>query len=247
MHPDCHAIQERFTDYLDRSLSLSDREGVEAHTAGCAACRNALAMSRELVGVLAEVPGPMLPDGFAVRLAARLAALPEAPRRRPVLPWRRLASAPPQLVMGAWGRALAGVAVGVLLTLVFVGHGTQDGREAATAPPGAAVPAAVPAALHDAVHVPMGADATVRVFFDAARAVDRVTFSIELPDGVRMVSDGQVVDLGRIEWQGSLVAGRNLLTIPVRGVARGEWSLRASIRRGGARREQAIDLLVNGA
>ena len=77
--------------------------------------------------------------------------------------------------------------------------------------------------------------------------MDRVTFAIELPDGVRVVSDGQVVDLGRIEWEGSLAEGRNLLTIPVRGVARGEWSLKASIQSGGARREQSINLLVNGA
>jgi len=251
MHPHCHTIQERFADYLDRSLPLAEREAVEAHAAACGPCRNALAMSREMVAALAEVPAPELPDGYGDRFAARLEALP-APRARAARPWRRPAGRPAFPALAGWGRALAGVAAGVLLTLAFVSYGTHflapGGAHlpVPSAGPGP-VPAATPVADRDAMHVPMGEDSTVRVFFDAARAVDHVTFAIELPDGVRVISDGRVVDLGRIEWEGALAEGRNVLTIPVRGVTRGAWSLKASIQRGGARREQSVDLLVNGA
>jgi len=251
MRPDCQPIQERFADYLDWTLPLHEREAVEAHAAACAACRNALAMSRDLVAALSEVPAPELPEGYSARFAARLEALP-APRTRAALPWRLPVGRPALPALAGWGRALAGVAAGVLLTLGYVSYETHVDVSGVPAVPmaargPAAAPTATPVAVRGAVHVPMGDEATVRVFFDAARAVDRVTFAIELPEGVRVVSDGQVVDLGRIEWEGSLAEGRNLLSIPVRGVARGEWSLKASIQRGGARREQSVDLLVNGA
>ena len=54
MHPDCHTIQERFADYLDRALPLAEREAVEAHAETCTPCRNALAMDRDLVAALTE-------------------------------------------------------------------------------------------------------------------------------------------------------------------------------------------------
>jgi anti-sigma factor RsiW len=243
MNPECHTTQERFTDYLDRALALPEREAVEAHVARCGACRNALAMSRNLVSALEAVRPPELPEGYAERFAARLQATPEETptRRRPLrVRW------PATPAFLGWGRALAGVAAGVVLTLVFV---AQHGPVPATVP---ARPAATPVAatggdVLQPVHVPQGSDAVVQVLFDAARPVDGVAFAIELPPGVRMVADGEVVDLSHLEWEGSLAAGRNVLSIPVRGVLRGNWSVTASIRRGGGLREQSVDVLVNGA
>jgi anti-sigma factor RsiW len=243
MRPDCHAIRERFTDYLDCALPLGERAAVEAHAAHCADCRNALAMSREMVATLAAVRRPELPDGAILRLSERLATLPPAvpARARWTLPWRPGAGR-----LAGWGRVGAGMAAGVLLSLAFLGGGGHDPGPGPAVPPTVPVAATAPTPAAP-VHVAMGSDAVVEVWFDAARPVDRVRFALELPAGVRMVSGGELLDRARLEWEGSLEAGHNVISIPVRGVARGNWTLTASIQRGGGRREQSVDLLVNGA
>jgi anti-sigma factor RsiW len=64
---DPHApITQKFSAYLDGDLSSSERAAVEAHVAGCAACRTQLEQLRATLGRLgdlrAKAPGTFLAD-----------------------------------------------------------------------------------------------------------------------------------------------------------------------------------------
>jgi anti-sigma factor RsiW len=57
----CRQVVELMTDYLEGTLSASDRARFEEHISGCDGCRAYLAqmrMTRRLVGRLAEEPVP---------------------------------------------------------------------------------------------------------------------------------------------------------------------------------------------
>jgi anti-sigma factor RsiW len=235
--PACRPVRERFTAYLDRSLRLDDRRRIDAHLAGCAACADDLRLMRALLEALDGVPPPAPPAGYRERFSARLAAEPDLPRPRPGTGRPRRVrfrtGRNPRWAKGATA-AVAGVAAaGLVLAVLF----------SAPEPPG---PAPGPRAQAVA-HIPQGGDAVVEIWFDAARAVDNVRFTVRLPDGVRLVSDGRMVAAAEFSWEGSLNAGPNVISLPVRGVARGEWTVTAGLHKGDGHKETSLPLVVNGA
>jgi len=139
-------------------------------------------------------------------------------------------------------RTLAGAAVAVVLFFAFFTSGPQRGPVGM--PGGRAVPVSAPAGM---AHIDLGKDALVRIWFDAAQDVGNVRFTLELPAGVRMVKDGRVMDSASLTWEGELKAGRNMIPLHVRGVARGEWTVTAKVERDGAQRASSIGLNVDGA
>jgi len=242
----CHTVRPRLTAYLERDLSPRERDRVGRHLAECSDCANALQMTRDLVEGLASLESVELPEGFSQRLRARLAQVePEpaparprtSPERRPFWQWL-MPSLPPV-------RALAGVAVAalVVLTVVVGARIPGKGPVADTSLAGGGYQA-----MAHPVHVNMGQDAVMKVWFEAAEDVDQVRFTLELPPGVQMVSDdGKVVDASVLTWEGSLKRGSNVIPLHVRGVARGTWTVTAGIEHGEHHKQQSIGLLVNGA
>lgn len=250
MDLDCHSVRERFGDYLDRSLPLLARERVDAHLGGCASCARAMEMTRDLVAALGEVGDPPLPDGFAQRLSARLHQ--EAERMQPA-PSRRARKMPRRTwaerlapLMGP--RPLAGIAVSLVLAVAFLNAlRLPSGNMPALTADGPQAVAVSAAGTVQPVHMAYGNDAVVRIRFEAARPVEQVRFTLELPPGVRMVQDGKVIDAPVLTWEGRLEEGINQIPLHVRGVARGEWTVTASVEKGGVRKQRSIGLLVNGA
>ncbi|MDH4228917.1 MAG: zf-HC2 domain-containing protein [Nitrospirota bacterium] len=122
----------------------------------------------------------------------------------------------------------------------------------ANAPVGArAIPVAVPAVSRPSAtphveRVAVGKEAVVRIWFEADRSLDAVRFTLTLPEGLRAVSGGRVLESGVLTWEGKLEQGVNLVPLRVRGVAEGEWKVNAAIERGGTRHEQSIGLHVDG-
>ncbi len=111
----CRRAQERLEAYLaegEHALSVPERERLEAHLKGCSECRHELSTLRRLRELLADMPTPAVPEGFAGRVVARAKALQReaAPRQAPVRPewraWRRLRLAPGTAVALAVGLAL---------------------------------------------------------------------------------------------------------------------------------------------
>ena len=60
----CQEIQEQFVDYIDRSLSFTEREGVQGHILSCNRCSRALDMMRQLINPCSQVGEEPLPAGF---------------------------------------------------------------------------------------------------------------------------------------------------------------------------------------
>ena len=55
------AVRDHFSDYLDGSLSLSDREQVETHVGECAECSAELATLRETALLMGALPAQTAP------------------------------------------------------------------------------------------------------------------------------------------------------------------------------------------
>src|SRR5262249_46452498 len=72
----CHDARELFSARVDGALTDAERAGVDAHLAGCPACRRELARFEATVGLLRAVGPGRAPVGFVDRVLA--AAEPES-------------------------------------------------------------------------------------------------------------------------------------------------------------------------
>ncbi len=231
----CQIFRTQLTDYLERSLPLSDRERFEAHLSACEPCRSAMDMTRGMIVAYERLEEEPVPAGFEVRWRQRLEAI--APFNRPATPWHWLKPLAPALRSVALGAAGAAV-----IFLIAVWFNPKESRlDNATTPQVASAPVLV-----EPVHVNLDQEHVLRVWFDAKERVEDVRFYLELPQGIALVTDQGVTPVPHVQWVGTLQAGRNLITIPVKGAERGRWTVTASIEKGSTRKERAIELLVNG-
>jgi hypothetical protein len=79
----CESVRELLSPYIDRQVSLDERQQVETHLAGCATCQGELDQIRAVVTGLKAMPQMAVPRSFA---------LPASAARRPlfVLPRQNL-------------------------------------------------------------------------------------------------------------------------------------------------------------
>lgn len=89
----CDAIRERLCERLDAELGAAAQSDVEAHLAGCAACRDVaagLVRVLEDLALLSDIP---IPHGLGERMAARVPSPVAfgARRRAPTHDFRRVA------------------------------------------------------------------------------------------------------------------------------------------------------------
>jgi anti-sigma factor RsiW len=80
----CADRREALVAYLDLQLGAAERADLEAHLAGCDACRLALEAERRLSGALASLEAVEPPGDFEARFWARVARERDAP-----VGWRR--------------------------------------------------------------------------------------------------------------------------------------------------------------
>ncbi|WP_448205882.1 anti-sigma factor family protein [Azospirillum sp. sgz302134] len=121
---DCNDTRHLIDAAIDGELDLPTQLALEAHMAGCAACREAHAQRRALVRrVRAGADRFTTPDDLAFRL---LAALPEA---------TPMESRAPTVVRRRWwgwvtgGLSLASAALAVVLTLIIAQPGRDEALE----------------------------------------------------------------------------------------------------------------------
>lgn len=248
----CQEIQEQFVNYIDRSLSFTEREGVQGHILSCNRCSRALDMMRQLINLCSQVGEEPVPAGFSARLSNRLQEITPVTiptetikgstgqlmrqRRRRRIQWTHRIF-PVFQPARTW--AMAGVALLLFLIPIYY-YATKTEQSG--------VPAAVATYRADMapVHVGLNKDTLIRIWFDARKPVEQVSFYLELPEGIAMVQDGQVVAERRLQWEGDLQNGRNLIPLTVRGVERGQWRVTVLIEKGLARKERSVDIKVNG-
>jgi anti-sigma factor RsiW len=72
----CEEISKELIAYLDHRASSAERQSVEEHLAGCAACRTRAEEFRNLWNVLDEMPTVEPSFGFDARVRQRIAAEP---------------------------------------------------------------------------------------------------------------------------------------------------------------------------
>jgi anti-sigma factor RsiW len=74
----CAERRESLSAYVDDELAPGERAELDAHLAGCATCREALAAQRRLAEQLAGLPAAAPPGDFEARFWARIAREQEA-------------------------------------------------------------------------------------------------------------------------------------------------------------------------
>jgi len=70
----CKAVQEQLQEYLDGQLSPGQAQAIQAHLDACAACREELALLRQVDAALATVPLLEESAHFTTRIMAQLGA-----------------------------------------------------------------------------------------------------------------------------------------------------------------------------
>lgn len=256
MDPLCKEIQGQFGDYIDRSLPFTEREKVQGHLLSCNGCSRALDMTRQLINLCSQVGEEPLPAGFSARLRDRLegitpVVIPEETikditgQRRPQRRHKRIRQKMQwthrvfPFIQPARIWAMGGLALLLfLIPLYYYATKTEQPVRPATV--------ATYRADMAPVHVGLNEDTLVRIWFDAREPVEQVRFYLELPEGVAMIQDGQVVAERRLQWEGDLQSGRNLIPLTVRGVAKGQWRITVLVEKGFARKERSVDIKVNG-
>jgi anti-sigma factor RsiW len=91
----CNTVEKNSIAYLDGRLDPRHRREVEAHLAGCVACRARAQQFRELWGILDEAPALRPSPSFDAAVRMRIA---QEPRRSGVWAW--LAVPSPRLAVG---------------------------------------------------------------------------------------------------------------------------------------------------
>ena len=107
------------------------------------------------------------------------------------------------------------------------------------------LPAPVPQLVTTKTVVKRGEPVTIRLVYDSAKNIDKVHFSIVLDRGVRFRSgDPDIAAAPKLEWEGTLTAGRNEIPIVVASDDIGERVVRAHAVFEGGAVENVVTLLV---
>jgi anti-sigma factor RsiW len=75
----CEEAEGLLSDHLNGALAPAEADALEAHLAGCPACRGVLAELRWVAGLLQDVPPMAPPPDLGDRIHAALEALDDAP------------------------------------------------------------------------------------------------------------------------------------------------------------------------
>jgi anti-sigma factor RsiW len=112
----CEDVLKQLTTFSSGELPADVRQAVQAHLAGCSACRAALAEADPLAGVFAGAETPPIPPGFASRVMAAARQRLQAGRRSASwnpLRWWRLTSTPMHAAAAAV--LVIGLAIGLAM------------------------------------------------------------------------------------------------------------------------------------
>ncbi len=179
-----------------------------------------------------------LPEDFESTLHRRIV---EAAAERPVPAPRWTLFFRPALIAVAF---VAVFAIGILIGRSAVAPQPED-TGAPVAQKEEVRPQPLPQLVTTKTVVKRGEPVTIRLVYDSAKDIDKVHFSIVLDPGVRFRSgDPEIAALVKLEWEGTLTAGRNEIPIVVASDDIGERMVRAHASFEGGTVENVVTLLV---
>jgi anti-sigma factor RsiW len=121
----CHKVQQKLEDQTAGELTPQEQKRIEGHLRRCSLCQVALARQQSLKALVANVPAPPLPDGFAERVMAEARQRGRFRHGVPRVTWNGLGWLEPQrlrLAMGPVAALAAGLFIGA-----FMGWETWQG------------------------------------------------------------------------------------------------------------------------
>ncbi len=254
----CRKIREQFDDYLERSVSFEERERFESHLSGCRPCRVALGMTREMIMACQRMEEQPVPVSFMVAWRERLDTASSVkagslldgfrmpyPVLRPWPAWSLAGLA--SLIMGiaiySWTASVSNTPSNPGVISEPAGNTASSVSEPSQMAAHENTPSPELASVQT-VRLDLNQDHLLRIWFDAKQPIEQVRFYIELPEGIAMVENGQAITAQHLEWTGDLKEGRNLIPVPVRGIAKGQWLVKAWIEKGSTRKETSITLRI---
>ena len=217
----CQEFTLLIDDYLDGSLDNNQIVSIEKHITECNSCHEKLSQAQDLLNGLKNIPVPEMSPGFAQR-AIRQATEQKQPNEH----HRR----------GFITGFSSAIAAGLVLVLVVGGLlPTQQ-------------PDQLPmqtASVHEPIQeITLSVEQVqmVNLVFDAPHAVADAELSLTLPPHVELSGyPGQ----HNLAWRSEIKQGRNVLSLPIRGIAKADGELIAQINSNGKVKSIRIQLHVD--
>jgi hypothetical protein len=190
---------------------------------------------------------PPEPEAFARRLRDGVrAAGPPAPLSL-LARWRELLQERSPVFSSITGMVTGATAFALLVMLQGVPGSPLSRVTGGVGPAPVEATAPAPEAAEAVHRVPTDKIAVIRLNFNAAVAVDDVTFEVRLPEGLSFWSDGKKLADRSYRWRGYLTAGDNPLPVAVHGARPGRYRVVATADMDGSHVEHALVLEVFGA
>lgn len=195
----CHQCQTQLDDDLDGRLDAAAAAAMQAHLASCAECTAERHQRQQMLLNLRALGAPPPPADFADRLFAQVRISARQTSSPPSLSRLRDAHRTTRRRRPAQWR-LALVATLTLAALGLIVHQTT----LPTTNPGVAPLPTV-----------AGPSEPVRLVIRSPQDLDGVTIELDLPPGMRLVSQGAGSQQQTLRWETQLRAGANLLELPL--------------------------------
>jgi hypothetical protein len=193
----CQEAQPLIDDYLDGVLSPIQAESLTAHCAQCGDCSDTLAQARQFRQLLSSAAVPPPSAGFVDR-ALRHAVQQNGPTHHD--------SHKKGFIKGFGSAIAAGLALWVMVSVLPTHQGTE------TQPP-APLASNSQNQTDNTISISLHEATSVTLAFHAAQAVEGATITINLSDNLELVG---YQNRQTLEWQTNLVAGDNVLTLPIK-------------------------------
>lgn len=242
----CTDFNQELDDYLDGRLEAGRCERLLTHSLACRGCNTRLSLESLLRQRLRNLAPAPIPAGYATRVlrGAREATgadgeRRQSDRRRQTTSW---------LNLGALAASVAVLAVLVLPEQQAAQLEAAPAIVAAVRPEATVAAVARPEPSREVtresirvVKVERGQTEPVKLVFRSPSALSGVTMELDLPAGIQLVG---YPGRSRLSWQTNLLAGANVLELPVQVTGAG-GVVTATVNLGGDRR--SFSVLVQGA
>ncbi len=219
----CQQILTTIDDYLDGNLDKDQRVGFDQHISVCESCQKKLAQARYVLDEVKSISIPAMSPGFTQRAIRNAVQAQDRPQRR-------------GFMMG-FGSA---VAAGLVLALVVTG------LLPTAQTPTPLTPQVASHVSDSIVEISLSVEKVqmVNLVFDSTQAVAGAELSISLPEHVELSGyPGQQV----LAWSTDLKQGRNVLSLPIKGLFNASGELVANINANGKIKAVRIQLQVDDA